>query len=126
MKIVSMSMNDDLFEEIESIKKDLSFRGRSEILRQGISLIREEARHLEKLKGHVDCVMMIMHANAERDILKLLHKNERIITTQLHSKLCNDKCLEIFVLHGPSDKIRELYNNLKVKKKLDFIKLVVP
>ena len=110
MKIISISMKDEIFQELEKIQKELEFKGRSDVLRRGMLSLREESNMMSKLKGHVDCILIIMHSKSEKNLLKILHKNDDIIKTQLHSKLCNDKCLETFIIHGSADSIRELYN----------------
>lgn len=119
-------MKDEVYEELEKIQKELEYKGRSEILRHGISLIKEEEKSLEKLKGHIDCILLLMHSNAEGGIEKLMHKNEDLIKTQIHNNVCNDKCLETFILHGNSERIKSIYNHLSKNKKIDYIKLIVP
>lgn len=125
-RIVSVSMDDDLLQKIEVLQKESNFRGRSEIFRRGLNYILEDSKSLERLNGHVDCILFVMHSKAEEKFSKILHKNDDIIKTQLHSKFCNNKCLEIFVLHGESEKVKSLYNQLKNNKKIDYIKIIVP
>lgn len=124
-RIVSVSMEENLFDEVERLQKEMT-GGRSEILRRGLNLMLEDAKSMERLKGHVDCILFVMHSKAEEKLSKTLHKNDDIIKTQLHSKFCNDKCLEIFVLHGEASRIKSLYGSLRNNKKIDYIKLIVP
>ncbi len=126
MRIVSISMKDDAFEEIERIQKEMGFSGRSELIRQGINSLKEESKSIERLKGHVDCILFIMHEKAEDAFHTMLHKNEDMIKTQIHSNLCNDKCLEIFIIHGSSERIKTIYASLQKSKKIEYIKLIVP
>ncbi len=126
MKIVSFSIKDNLFDEMEKIKEEMSFKGRSEVIRYGLRMINEESKTMEKLKGHVDCVIILMHSHAEKTLSKILHKFDYLIKTRLHSTLCNDKCLELVLLHGESKNIKEIFNELKASKKTEYIKLVVP
>ena len=125
-KIISVSMDEDLAEELEKFQREMSFGGRSEILRHGLSLMLEDSKSMEKLRGHVDCILFVMHSKAENKFSKTIHRNDDLIKTQLHSKFCNDKCLEIFVMHGESGRIKNLYNELRKNKKIDYIKLIVP
>ncbi len=126
MKIVSVSMKEDLYKELERLQKEMNFKGRSEIVRHGINSLREESKSMENLKGHLDCILLLMHSKAESGIEKLMHKNEDLIKTQIHNNICNDKCLETFILHGNSEKIKSLYNEVRKNKKIDYIKLIVP
>lgn len=124
-KIISISMDEALAGEIEKLQKD-GFSGRSEIFRRGLKYMLEDSKSMENLRGHVDCIMFAMHSRAEDKFSKILHKDDDLIKTQLHSKFCNDKCLEIFVLHGESGRIKNLYNSLKKNKSIDYLKLIVP
>ena len=126
MKIVSISMKDDVFEEIERIQKDMGFRGRSELIRQGINSLKEESMGIERLRGQVDCIIFIVHSKAEDAFHNMLHKNKDMIKTQIHSNLSNDKCLEIFIIHGSSERIKSLYTYFQKSKKIDYVKLIVP
>ena len=119
-------MKEDLFEEVEKIRKGYGFKNRSELLRHGINLMMEESKSMEKMKGHLDCILFIMHTKAESMLNRILHKNEDMIRTQIHNNLCNDKCLEILVMHGSSERIKDIYNSIKSSKKIDYIKLIVP
>lgn len=124
-KIISVSMDESLAGEMEKLQEEDGV-GRSELLRRGLGLMLEDAKSMEKLRGHVDCILFVMHSKAEEKFSKTLHRNDDLIKTQLHSKFCNDKCLEIFVLHGESGRIKNLYSQLQSSKKIDYIKLIVP
>ena|SRR3989338_1138850 len=123
-KIISMSLGEDLLKEIDSLQ---GFSGRSEVIRSGIKLLLDELKEKERLKGHAECVMIFMHHKRFEDAFtKTKHKHEDIISTQVHSNLCNDKCLEIFVLHGAAEKITSFLSDMRKNKRADFVKLVVP
>ncbi len=126
MKIVSISMNDELYDELEKFRKEMKFSGSSDVLRQGLNALKEENKTLERLKGHVDCVLFIVHKEAEKKLVKILHENENIIKTQVHTKLCNDNCLELFIIHSKSEKIKDMYNKIKKTKNVEYLKLFVP
>ena len=126
MKIVSISMKDEVFGELEKLQNDLGFKGRSDILRRGMLSLKEDARTMSKLKGHIDCVMIIMHSKSEKNLSKVLHKNDDIIKSQLHSKLCNNKCIETFLIHGNAESIKDLYREIKKINGIDYMKLLVP
>ncbi|MBI4018566.1 MAG: nickel-responsive regulator 1, partial [Candidatus Aenigmarchaeota archaeon] len=39
---------------------------------------------------------------------------------------CNNKCLEVFVLHGSADKIRDFFSEIRKNKRSEYVKLIVP
>ena|SRR3989344_6229480 len=123
-KIISMSLSESLLKEIDSIE---GFSGRSEVIRSGIKMLLDDMKEKERLKGHAECVLIMMHDKRyENAFIKTKHKYEGIIVTQVHSNLCHDKCLELFVLHGSSGEITEFLSDIRKNKKAEFVKLVVP
>ncbi|MBI5223812.1 CopG family ribbon-helix-helix protein [Candidatus Micrarchaeota archaeon] len=125
--IISISLNDKILEEIDRIKDEMGFSGRSEVLRAGIRSMVSEAQNNEKLTGRIKCVLLIVHKEeAEESINEMTHSFEDIINTQVHSNLGEHKCLEIFVLDGNAERIKELIKLPQVNKKIDYMKLVVP
>lgn len=123
-KIISMSLGEQLLKEIDSLE---GFSGRSEIIRSGVKLLLDDMKEKERLKGHAECVLIMMHSKRYEDaFIKTKHKYEDIISTQVHSNLCHDKCLEIFVLHGSAEQINSFLVDIRKNKRADFVKLVVP
>lgn len=123
-KIISMSLSDSLLKEIDSVK---GFSGRSEVIRSGIKLLLDDLKEKERLTGHAECVLIMMHDKKYEDaFIKTKHRYEEIINTQVHSNLCHGKCLELFVLHGSAERIADFLADIRKNKRADFVKLVVP
>ncbi len=126
-KIISMSLDEELLKKIDTVKKSVGFKGRSETIRSGIKILVNDIKEKERLKGHLACVLIIVHEKKfENAIIKTTHRYEDIISTQVHNNICNDKCLEIFVLHGEADKIKNLFSDVRKNKKIEYVKLIVP
>lgn len=126
VEIISMSLGEDLLKEIDEIKKS-GFSGRSEVIRTGIKMLVSDLKEKERLEGHSECVLVFSHDKRFEDSFsKTKHRYEEIINTQVHSNFCNDKCLELFVLHGPAEKIGEFLSEIRKNKHTDYVKLVVP
>ena len=127
VKIISMSLGEDLLKEIDEIQESAGFSGRSEIIRTGVKLLVDDIREKERLKGHAECVLIFAHDKKfEESFSRVKHRYDGIIITQVHNNLCNNKCLELFVLHGPAEKINEFLSEIRKNKRTDYVKLVVP
>ncbi|MEK6888389.1 MAG: CopG family ribbon-helix-helix protein [Candidatus Aenigmatarchaeota archaeon] len=126
VKIISMSLSEAMLREIDELEKT-GFSGRSDVIRSGVKMLIDDMKEKERLRGHGECVLIFMHNKKfENAFIKTKHKYEGIISTQVHSNLCNDKCLELFVLHGQSEKISEFLSDVRKNKRTDYVKLVVP
>ena len=68
---------------------------------------------------------MIHNQDREEVVSNIKHDYEDVTNTQIHNHLGNNKCLEIFVLNGNSDRIKSLFNKFKSSGKMDYVKLFV-
>ncbi|MGE5705883.1 MAG: CopG family ribbon-helix-helix protein, partial [Nitrososphaerales archaeon] len=67
MPIVSISLNDDIINDINKLQKDLGFSGRSEIVRAGLRSILAEQKQRESLHGELSALLLIIHQERDDD-----------------------------------------------------------
>ena len=122
MEVISLSIDDETLEKIEEIQENSGFNGRSELIRKAIENLHQESSDREQLEGELYAVIIARHVHTkEQKIAEISHKFDEILTTQLHSKLSNDKCLEVFHTNGTADKVIEFYNQLEGSKHTDSV-----
>jgi len=127
MTIISVSLNDTILQEIDRIQHEHGYSGRSEVIRAGTRLLISEYKDTEKLSSKINSILLLIHSHdAESTVSEIKHKYEDVTTTQIHSHLKNNKCLEIFVLEGESDRIKEMLKQFQTNRKMDLVKLIVP
>ncbi|MDI6721214.1 MAG: CopG family ribbon-helix-helix protein [Candidatus Aenigmarchaeota archaeon] len=125
VRIISMSLDEKLLEEIDNLEKAMR-TGRSEVIREGIRALLDEKKSRESLSGDIECILIAVHgARAEDDITEIKHKYEKIIKIQIHNNLKHNKCLELFVADGPSETVVKFYNELQANRKISYTKLIV-
>lgn len=125
LPIVSISLNDDIIDDINKLQKNLGFSGRSEIVRAGLRNIIAEQKERETLNGELTALLLIIHQERDDDqVTNMRHNYEEIITTHLHSKIDRDRCVEVFLLKGEAALIRGMTKNFQTNKKLDHVKLI--
>lgn len=125
MTIVSISLNEDIIKDINRLQKNLGFSGRSEIVRAGLRYMIAEQKEKENLQGEVSALLLIIHREEEDDqITSMRHDYEEVINTHLHSKIDKDRCVEIFLLKGEADQIKDMTRKFQINKKLDHVKLI--
>ncbi|HEX54543.1 MAG: nickel-responsive regulator 1 [Candidatus Altiarchaeales archaeon] len=126
-KIISISLNEEILGEIDKIKRELGFSGRSEVIRTGVRMLIADSREREKLSGRMSSILLLMHNQKAEDIVtEIKHNFEDITKTQIHSHLKEDKCLEIFILDGNAEKIKQFVKLFQTSGKMDYIKLIIP
>jgi CopG family nickel-responsive transcriptional regulator len=127
MSIISLSLPTELLEELDSILGEHKSATRSEILRQALRSYLSEYKKLEELKGNIIATISVYYNKEEKneELLKLQHKFSDMITAYLHSHLTGTSCLEVMVVKGSSNRLKELIDGLKANKPVKQIKVSV-
>ena len=126
MAIVSISLNDTILKEIDRIQNTLGYSGRSEVIRAGARLLISESKEKERLIGNINSTLLLIHSQDMEDVVtEIKHRFEDITKTQIHSHLRENKCLELFVLDGDADRIKEMVRLFQTSRKMDYVKLIV-
>ena len=126
MTIVSISLNKEILEEIDKLQNSLGFSGRSEIVRAGIRNLLAEDRERQELIGMIHALLLVIHDEKSDDqVSQMRHDYDKLINTHLHNKIDRNRCLEIFLLNGEANEIREMTKKFRSNKKMDHTKLVV-
>ncbi len=125
MPIVSISLNEEILKQIDSLQKNLGFSGRSDAIRAGIRSFVAEEKQKENLSGNVNAILLVVH-NDEYDnqVNGIKHSYEDLITTHLHSKIEGDKCMELFMLKGEAGSVSSITKDFQINKRMDTVKLV--
>jgi CopG family nickel-responsive transcriptional regulator len=123
--IVSISLNDELLAELDKLQKSMGFAGRSEAIRAGIRNFVSEEKQKVEISGDMHAILLVVHNDEFDDMIAgIKHSFEDLIITHLHSKIHGNKCVELFMLDGESERINAITKNFKTNKKMDNVKLV--
>lgn len=122
---MSVSLNDDILNEMEKLQKLLGFSGRSEIVRAGIRNMLSEEKQRNDLTGMLHSLLLVIHdEKSDDEISNMRHSYDKLINTHLHSKIDRDRCLEIFLLRGEAEEIRRMTREFQANKRMDNVKLI--
>jgi len=124
--IVSASLNEGTLQELRSIQKAMGFSGRSEAIRAAIRMLATESKERETLAGKVTGILLLVHEHeAESLVTSTKHTFLDIIHTQLHNRFKEGKCLELFLLEGEADRVKEMTEVFQKADDIEFVKLLV-
>ena len=125
MVIVSVSLNDDYINDLDSIQKAYGLNGRSEAIRTSIETEMGEIREINSMEGLVEGVLIIVRGNhADPWMIRIQGKYQDYIKTQMHSHLMDHKCLEVMVLSCDASVLKEIIADIKAQGKADYVKFV--
>lgn len=125
MTIISISLNEKLLNEIDQLKDELGFSGRSEVIRTSTRMLIADNQEKKVLQGVLNSILILIHdPKAEDRVTEIKHDFEDIINTQIHSHLKDDKCLEIFIMEGDAQRMNTLRKLFRTSRKMDYVKLI--
>ncbi|HYF99918.1 MAG TPA: CopG family ribbon-helix-helix protein [Candidatus Saccharimonadales bacterium] len=126
MPIISISLNENIIQELDKLQKFLGFSGRSEIVRASVRNLLLEEKRIEELSGVLHSVLLVIHdEKSDQEISEIRHGFDKIINTHIHNKIDKDRCLEIFVLYGDAREIKNITKKFQGNRKMDQVRLVV-
>jgi CopG family transcriptional regulator, nickel-responsive regulator len=122
--IISISLNENILQDLGIVEKHMGFSGRSEAIRAGLRMLIADYKEKEKMRGTITASILLVHEDSE-EISEIVHHYQKIISTTVHNHLDQGKCLEILVLKGDAQQVKVLHQKLTTCKNVRFIKMVV-
>lgn len=118
MAVVSISVPEDLLEEMDEFAEQHGYSGRSELLRESArSLMGEfedaslEGRHLV---ATITVIFEFENSDVESEMIEMRHGHEEIVRSNVHSCIGGDEyCMELFVIEGSLDDVRDFVGSLR-------------
>jgi CopG family nickel-responsive transcriptional regulator len=125
MAIISVSLSETMLEELDRVQKEMGFSGRSEVIRAAIRMLLGEFKE-ESVTGRVKGILLLIHEHeAESLVTNVKHNFLDIIHTQLHNRLREGKCLELFLLDGEAERVREMTRIFQKADSIEVTRLVL-
>jgi len=125
MKIISVSMSENMLDEIDRLQNEFGFSGRSEVIRAGLRMLMSDIIEKERLAGNVGCVLIVTHKEEDEESTRIKLRYENVIKTHMHCKLKNDKCLELFVIEGDAEKVKSMVKEFQANEGMEHVRLIL-
>jgi len=123
--IISLSLNDEIIKQIDTVQKERGFSGRSETIRAAVRLLVDEHQERKKSHGVQNAVLIVVHDERHSEEFALArHKFLKVIRTQLHDHLENHECMELMVLRGDAKELVKLAETCERCKGVKSAKMV--
>lgn len=114
-----VSLEPKLLEKFDDLIEKKGYANRSEAIRD---LIRKElvATGVQEKKGRVIGVLTLVYDHEAGDVthnlLHLQHSHHSAVRSTMHIHLDKHNCLEVLVVEGTADKVREMAEHLRAMK----------
>jgi CopG family nickel-responsive transcriptional regulator len=127
MSIISISLPKELLNELDAILGEERNATRSKVLRQALRIYVSEYKELDKIEGNIVATITILYEKIEKnaELFRLQHEFSDMITAYLHTHLTEMSCLEVMVIKGSSERLKNLVDGLKANKRVKKIKISI-
>jgi CopG family nickel-responsive transcriptional regulator len=127
MVIISLSIPDELRNELDRILGEEWYASRSEVVRQALRKYISEYKELENMKGNIVATITALYEKRDKneELTQLQHEFGDVMTTYLHTHLTEKSCLEVMVVNGPSKRLKGMIDGLKANRHVTQLKFSV-
>ena len=112
MERVTVSLADDLLEQFDEFIRRKGYMNRSEAVRDVLRDRLQEDRLSEHAAPHCVACLSYVFNHHERElaqrIAEVQHAHHDLIRSTMHVHLDHENCLEVSLLEGPTEAVREL------------------
>ncbi|RLG73318.1 MAG: nickel-responsive transcriptional regulator NikR [Thermoprotei archaeon] len=121
-----VSLPADLVSELDKIVDELNLPSRSYALRRAVMDFISEREWIKGEKGILAGAISILYDHAVHEIsdrlIEIQHNFLDIIKSTVHVHIDERRCLEVILVHGRTERIKELAKSIESQKGLIFIK----
>jgi CopG family nickel-responsive transcriptional regulator len=127
MVIISLSVPDELRDELDRILGEKWYASRSEVVRQALRKYIAEYKELENIKGNIIATITALYEKKDKneELSQLQHEFGDVMTTYLHSHLTEKSCLEVMVVKGSSKRLKDMIDGLKANRHVRQLKFSI-
>lgn len=127
MVIISLSIPDELRDELDRILGEEWYASRSEVVRQALRKYIAEYKELENIKGNIIATITALYEKKDKneELTQLQHEFGDVMTTYLHSHLTEKSCLEVMVVKGSSKRLKDMVDGLKANRHVRQLKFSI-
>lgn len=127
MVIISLSIPNELRNELDRILGEEWYASRSEVVRQALRKYISEYKELENIRGNIVATITALYEKRDKneELTQLQHEFGDVMTTYLHTHLTEKSCLEVMVVNGPSKRLKDMIDGLKANRHVTQLKFSV-
>ena len=116
MERFTISMDDQLFEQFDTVAQARGYVNRSEAIRDLVREYLENARLQKDNKGYFIATLSYIFNHHERDLASQVtsahHHHHDLTLSSMHVHMDHDNCLEVVILRGTVQDVRKFANQV--------------
>ena len=129
MPVVSISLNSNLLRKLDEFSESRGYSSRSEVIRDAVRSFLSEYTISELREGMVTATITVMNSYGKSDVeerlMKLRHDYDETVTGNMHLHIDRDYCLEVFIVEGDIERVREFIGKIRAIRGVEHVKYTV-
>ncbi len=122
-----MSLSSELLKEFDEILKDRGYNSRSKGIRDALKDYIVRYQWMNEMEGNLIGIIAAIYDNhfvgVMEDLTNVQHDYRECINATMHIPLSEKQCLEVIVVNGGADNIRELTEKIMRLRGVEHVKL---
>ncbi len=128
VKRFSISLPPSLAKELDEISRIMGYTSRSKVIHDAVRSFITEYRWMRgketgEIMGAIVMIYYLDKPGLVTELMKIQHKFINVISSAMHIHLTEHKCMEVIVVRGGAEEIRNLAQELMTKKGVKELKL---
>jgi len=120
MERITMSLDENLTREFDSLIAERGYTSRSEAMRDLLRREVEANRVKYEARSHCVANLSYIYNHHERELAERLteaqHQRHDLVVSAMHVHLDHDHCLESVILKGPTAAVRRFANQIEAER----------
>ena len=118
-----------LLKEFDEIITKMGYESRSKAIQDAVRLFISEKKWLREEKTNQTGILLMVYdheiKSLEHDLTETQHHHSKLISSTMHIHLGERECLEVIAVKGQASEIRQLSNELTIKKGVKILKSMI-
>lgn len=124
---ISMSLPEELLKEFDEVLKARGYKSRSKGIRDALKDYNLRYQWMNEMEGERTGILALIydhhHTGVMENIADIQHNYREFINAVMHIHMTEKYCLEVIVVKGDIEYIRELTEKIKRQKGVEHVKL---
>ncbi|MDB5515090.1 MAG: nickel responsive regulator [Tardiphaga sp.] len=129
MQRITITLDDDLMEELDQMIAAHGYQNRSEAIRDFTRAGMQQAAQEKGKSGECVAALVYVYDHAARDLSRRLvenyHGHHDLSLATLHVHLDDDNCLEVTALRGPGKDVQHLADHIIAERGVKYGRVVM-
>jgi len=129
MQRITITLDDDLMEELDALIAARGYQNRSEAIRDLTRAGMQQAAQEQGKSGDCVAALVYVYDHAQRDLSRRLvdtyHHHHDLSLATLHVHLDDDNCMEVTALRGPGKDVQHFADHIIAERGVKYGRVVM-